>query len=664
NSNINTGGSGQVGSSLGGHTGTIYGNDGGDNATQGVGDPTRGAGGGGAGAAAADSTTSSTSDDGQSDGGDGIQNDITGTNLYWGGGGGGAAHTNGYAGDGGLGGGGGGSAQSSGRAGTGGTGGLNNGSSGSTGSNQNGGAGGANTGGGGGGGTWNDSLGGAGGSGIVVIRHTYTQTTYNNHNLTINSGAGAVDMNGNVSHIGTLSINSASAASEISGIIDGVTALTKQGAGTLTLSGTNTYTGSTTIAAGTISIASSANLGATPGSADADNIIFNGGTVTTTASFTLGTNKGITMTGNGTINTGAYTLTYGGVTTGSGNLTKTGAGTLILSGANGHTGDLIISQGTATVSGTLSNSTDVSVASGAVYDVDASDTIQSLTGAGNVELASITLTTGDAGNDEISGVISGAGNLTKQGAGTLTLSGTNTYTGKTSINGGSISIAADSGLGTAPGSFDADNITFAGGTLATTTTFTLNSNRGVLANGYGYINVASSTTLTYDGVVSGSDILYKSGSGLLHLSGTNTNSAGYRITGGTLRVSGSIGSGAYVYITSASGIYDVDSSDTIETLSGTGYVQLATGITLTTGDAGDDTYSGVISGAGNLTKQGAGTLTLSGTNTYTGQTNINAGTLAVTVNDALGTNAAGTVIASGATLDLQNVTYSTTEAIT
>ena len=92
NSNINTGGSGQVGSSLGGHTGTIYGNDGGDNATQRVGTETRGAGGGGAGAAAADSATSSTSDDGQSDGGDGIQNDITGTNLYWGGGGGGAAY--------------------------------------------------------------------------------------------------------------------------------------------------------------------------------------------------------------------------------------------------------------------------------------------------------------------------------------------------------------------------------------------------------------------------------------------------------------------------------------------------------------------------------------------------------------------------------------------
>ena len=78
----------------------------------------------------------------------------------------------------------------------------------------------------------------------------------------------------------------------------------------------------------------------------------------------------------------------------------------------------------------------------------------------------------------------------------------------------------------------------------------------------------------------------------------------------------------------------------------------------------DSDISGVISTDTIVTKAGAGTLTLSGTNTYTGQTNINAGTLAVTVNDALGTNAAGTIIASGATLDLQNVNYSTTEAIT
>ena len=89
--------------------------------------------------------------------------------------------------------------------------------------------------------------------------------------------------------------------------------------------------------------------------------------------------------------------------------------------------------------------------------------------------------------------------------------------------------------------------------------------------------------------------------------------------------------------------------------------------TITVNNSASSAITGIISDgatAAILTKTGAGTLSLSGTNTYTGQTNINTGTLAVTVNDALGSNAAGTVIASGATLDLQNVNYTTTEAIT
>ena len=61
----------------------------------------------------------------------------------------------------------------------------------------------------------------------------------------------------------------------------------------LTLSGTSTYSGSTTITSGTISVSSSDNLGANPGTFDADNIILNGGTLKGNASFTLGSNKGI-----------------------------------------------------------------------------------------------------------------------------------------------------------------------------------------------------------------------------------------------------------------------------------------------------------------------------------------------------------------------------------
>ena len=87
--------------------------------------------------------------------------------------------------------------------------------------------------------------------------------------------------------------------------------------------------------------------------------------------------NGITLT----INTNSSTtLTYAGIITGSGSITKAGAGALILSGDNTYTGDTTITTGTLNVSGTLSDSTDV-INSG-IYDVDATDTIQSLSGSG------------------------------------------------------------------------------------------------------------------------------------------------------------------------------------------------------------------------------------------------------------------------------------------
>ena len=203
------------------------------------------------------------------------------------------------------------------------------------------------------------------------------------------------------------------------GIITGSVGYFKTGEGTLLLSGNNTYTGDTSISAGTITVSGTL--------ADTTDVI-NSGVYDVDATDTIQSLSGagavelasgiILTTGDG----GDYTVS--GVVSGAGALTKAGSGTLTFSANNTYTGDTTISAGTLKLTGTLADTTDV-INSG-TYDVDVTDTIQSLSGSGAVELASgITLTTGDGGDDTVSGVISGAGSFTKAGSGTLTFSGSN-----------------------------------------------------------------------------------------------------------------------------------------------------------------------------------------------------------------------------------------------
>ena len=138
------------------------------------------------------------------------------------------------------------------------------------------------------------------------------------------------------------------------GIIDGTSSgdLIKNGSGILTLSGINTYTASTTINAGTISISADSGLGAAPGSATAGHLTLNGGTLESTADFTLNSNRGIALgASNGIIDVNSgTTLTYGGIMAGSGTLTKEDSGTLTLSGVNTYTGSTTINGGTISIS--------------------------------------------------------------------------------------------------------------------------------------------------------------------------------------------------------------------------------------------------------------------------------------------------------------------------
>lgn len=180
----------------------------------------------------------------------------------------------------------------------------------------------------------------------------------------------------------------------------GAISLTKAGPGTLVLSGTNAYTGGTTIQQGILSVAADNNLGNSTGA-----LTFNGGTLLTTASFA--TNRSATLNeGGGTIETSAGTeLTFQSAIGGGGGLTKIGAGTLILNGNNSYTGNTNVNQGILRLNGTLASESTL-VENGAM-----------LTGAGTL-LGSLS-TSGLTSPGNSPGKLTIGGNFTQTSKGTL-----------------------------------------------------------------------------------------------------------------------------------------------------------------------------------------------------------------------------------------------------
>jgi len=198
------------------------------------------------------------------------------------------------------------------------------------------------------------------------------------------SGAGDVILGAKALTTGGLN-----ASTEVSGVISGAGgSLVKVGAGTLTLSGANTYTGGTALRQGRLNLGHSQALGTGTLSMDDD----------TTLGFSvdgLTIANAIQLTGSTdpVIDTGAFDATLSGAISGGGFITKEGVGTLTLSGANDYTGATHVAQGTlkAGTANTFSAVSAHSVASGATLDLAGfSQSVASLANGGTVSLVGVT----------------------------------------------------------------------------------------------------------------------------------------------------------------------------------------------------------------------------------------------------------------------------------
>ncbi len=224
--------------------------------------------------------------------------------------------------------------------------------------------------------------------------------------------------------------------------------------------------------------------------------------------------------------------------------------------------------------------------------------------------------------------------------GRVILSGINTYSGGTEVQAGAtLQVASNSNLGTGA-------LTLNGGTLATTASF---ASDGALAVGAssGTLEVASGTSLTVSGVVSGAGALNKTSAGSLILSGANTLSGTVNVTGGVLQVAANnnLGTGALSLdggTLATTGSFATSRAVAVGANNGT--VSVASGTDLT--------VSGVVSGAGALNKTSAGSLILSGANTHTGTLGVNQGTLVLngsTASSVTNVSAGAVLTGSGST---------------
>jgi autotransporter-associated beta strand protein len=410
--------------------------------------------------------------------------------------------------------------------------------------------------------------------------------------------------------------------------LDSVADITKSGRGTLVLSGTNTAGGGTrrtTINEGVLQIGGLASIGGTAG-----NLVFAGGTLRLGTGF-IGDLSARTISflnGGGTLDTNGNDVTLAGsLGSGVGGFTKVGAGNLTLNAAATYTGPTVLSAGTIAIGAdnalgvggdlTLAGGTTLALGSNSLSSglVTMSGTAPVITGTGTITAANgffFNNTTTDPATTDVNAVLAGAGGLRKAQANTLVLGGLSTYTGATEVLAGTLSINSIA------------NVSGGASALGAPTTAV----NGLIRMGL----TTAETTLTYTGTGHSSNRS-------LGMQGT---------TGGlTLNANGSgaVGYGVVTGLTPGAKTLILDGS--------------ASGTLV-------NSIGGIVEGAATiaLVKNGSTTWAITGTGTHSGLTSVNGGVLRISNSAALGAVTAGTVVADGATLQLEGGIAVGAEALT
>ena len=449
-------------------------------------------------------------------------------------------------------------------------------------------------------------------------------------------------------------------------------ALTIASTGTTSLAAANTYTGATTV-----------NTGATL-KLDAANAISGGGGVVNSGLLIV--NNASALNGAGTINMANAAAVFNNNTGGTLTLSNVFGGGVNSSNPVIMGSDIVFTTMAATQSTTafsgfaVNNNTTFAGGYQLIQTNDIFSRNVTFKGSGNVVISGNIINRNDLSTTYL-------GTLTYSGNGSLTLSGSaNTFSGGVWLSSGTLDINSATALGstvgsgttymsTAPGTFvingpsTIDNTGASAVTIANSNPVTVNADFAFTGTkdlnlGTGALSLgtaagttrtitANAGTLTVGGSISNgttANALIKAGAGTLALTGSNSYSGGTTITAGTLRIAsdtalgsgGSLsfnGTGATLQLgadVTTARSYVLNSAGTIDT----------NGFTLA--------QNGAISGTGALVKIGDGTLALGGSNSYSGGTTVNNGTLQLGSVNALCSASSGLTM-NGGTLDLNGI---------